>query len=140
MEMYCFLLLLNADKLFFGNSLAAFMIFWNYRLCVITSPGSVPEGWVSYLHADNGNRLAQGIDTNDGLGRSRGQISVRWMVWKLRRAHIRRDTARIARITNRQEVGALFINAARADPEGIAHHCRQCKTCWVSLLKRKDRI
>lgn len=53
----------HADKPFFGNSLAAFMIFWNYRLCVITSPGSVPEGWVSYLHADNKYRLAQGIDS-----------------------------------------------------------------------------
>jgi hypothetical protein len=25
------------------------MIFWNYRLCIITPPGSVPPGWVSFL-------------------------------------------------------------------------------------------
>lgn len=65
---------------------------------------------------------------------------MRWTVWKLKRAHIHPDTARIVNITNRQEVGALSINEARADSERIAHHCRQCKTCWVSFPKHKCRI
>lgn len=27
------------------TSLLVFMIFWNYRLCITTLPGSVPPGW-----------------------------------------------------------------------------------------------
>lgn len=28
------------------SSGAVFLIWWNYRLCVITPPGSVPDGYV----------------------------------------------------------------------------------------------
>jgi hypothetical protein len=29
------------------HSALVFMVFWNYRLCVVTPPGAVPQGWVS---------------------------------------------------------------------------------------------
>lgn len=115
------------------HSLAAFMIFWNYRLCVITSPGSVPEGWVSYFYGGQCvHRPAREVDANVGWGYSRGPTLVQWRVWKLKKVHIRRDTARHANITNHQEVNALSADdEANADSGRIAHHCRQCKTCWV---------
>lgn len=40
----------RADRLTQG-SLLVFMIFWNYRLCVKTAPGAVPQGWVSETQA-----------------------------------------------------------------------------------------
>jgi palmitoyltransferase len=38
------LLMLSLTK-----SAAVFMVFWNYRLCVITPPGGVPVGWACFL-------------------------------------------------------------------------------------------
>lgn len=42
-------------------SLLVCMVWWNYRLCVITEPGSVPTGWVSTVSAE-------GYDASEGKG------------------------------------------------------------------------
>ncbi|WVQ98972.1 hypothetical protein IAU59_006104 [Kwoniella sp. CBS 9459] len=37
-----------------------FMVFWNYRLCVITPPGGVPQGWRPNLSAMEGVEVKKG--------------------------------------------------------------------------------
>ncbi|OWT41413.1 palmitoyltransferase PFA4 [Cryptococcus neoformans Bt1] len=54
---------LDLLKLLVPLNLAAFMIFWNYRLCVITSPGTVPEGWRPNIGAMDGMEVKKGTHT-----------------------------------------------------------------------------
>ncbi|AAW41653.2 hypothetical protein CNBB1070 [Cryptococcus deneoformans B-3501A] len=82
---------LDLLKLLVPLNLAAFMIFWNYRLCVITSPGSVPEGWRPNIGAMDGMEVKKGTHTP-----------------------------------------RYCKNCEHYKPPR-AHHCRQCKTCWLKL-------
>ncbi|KAK4687748.1 hypothetical protein P7C73_g2362, partial [Tremellales sp. Uapishka_1] len=47
-------------KVLLPFNLFIFMVFWNYRLCVITPPGSVPPGWRPNLSALEGMEVKKG--------------------------------------------------------------------------------
>ncbi|WVR05338.1 hypothetical protein IAU60_002352 [Kwoniella sp. DSM 27419] len=47
-------------KLLVPFNCLVFMVFWNYRLCVITPPGSVPQGWRPNLGAMDGIEVKKG--------------------------------------------------------------------------------
>ncbi|TYJ58113.1 palmitoyltransferase PFA4 [Cryptococcus floricola] len=42
---------------------AVFMVFWNYRLVVTTSPGEVPDGWRPTMGALDGLEVKRGTHT-----------------------------------------------------------------------------
>ncbi|WRT67380.1 uncharacterized protein IL334_004351 [Kwoniella shivajii] len=47
-------------KLLVPFNFCVFMVFWNYRLCVITPPGGVPHGWRPNLSAMEGVEVKKG--------------------------------------------------------------------------------
>ncbi|WWC89794.1 uncharacterized protein L201_004720 [Kwoniella dendrophila CBS 6074] len=47
-------------KLLVPFNFCVFMVFWNYRLCVITPPGGVPNGWRPNLSAMEGVEVKKG--------------------------------------------------------------------------------
>ncbi|WWD09908.1 hypothetical protein V865_008037 [Kwoniella europaea PYCC6329] len=47
-------------KLLVPFNFCVFMVFWNYRLCVITPPGGVPIGWRPNLSSMEGQEVKKG--------------------------------------------------------------------------------
>ncbi|OCF55869.1 palmitoyltransferase PFA4 [Kwoniella mangroviensis CBS 10435] len=47
-------------KLLVPFNFCVFMVFWNYRLCVITPPGGVPHGWRPNLSSMEGQEVKKG--------------------------------------------------------------------------------
>ncbi|ORY29956.1 DHHC palmitoyltransferase-domain-containing protein [Naematelia encephala] len=47
-------------KLLFPFNCLIFMVFWNYRLCVITPPGGVPQGWRPDMSSLDGMEVKRG--------------------------------------------------------------------------------
>ncbi|WWD01164.1 hypothetical protein V866_008103 [Kwoniella sp. B9012] len=47
-------------KLLVPFNFCVFMVFWNYRLCVITPPGGVPTGWRPNLSSMEGQEVKKG--------------------------------------------------------------------------------
>ena len=59
------------------------MVFWNYRLCVITPPGGVPPGWVSFgaygsPGRDSIHKLTRAAAEYRGLGEHGSQEGLAW--------------------------------------------------------------
>ncbi|WVO14077.1 palmitoyltransferase PFA4 [Cryptococcus depauperatus] len=51
---------LDLLKLLVPFNCAVFMVFWNYRLCVVTSPGLVPKGWRPNMSSMEGMEIKRG--------------------------------------------------------------------------------
>ncbi|RXK41009.1 palmitoyltransferase PFA4 [Tremella mesenterica] len=51
---------LDLLKLLIPFNFFVFMVFWNYRLCVITSPGGVPPGWRPNIGQMDGMEVKRG--------------------------------------------------------------------------------
>jgi hypothetical protein len=65
------------------RSALVFMVFWNYRLCVITPPGSVPLGWVGLYPCERSQVIVAdaqrpNLSQMDGIEVKRGSHAPRY--------------------------------------------------------------
>jgi len=112
-------------------SALVFMVFWNYRLCVITPPGSVPSGWVNYLFWQHYQQLMVSDLT-----------CIKGTRWKSREGVMPQDTARLANTTNPPEVSYSCLEYCRSEltiSASLQTMQDLCSKLWhIRLIRRTN--